>query len=131
MASVTTVIGSPFYRMERIDGYVPGRDLPPELSLTRDQATTLSTDVVGAGLQWLYAGQGYFGRQLRRWCERYRSMPTHNDARGRVESRLPRHSSRQREFLYDVKDFGLGQLNRTCDLLVRKRQRDGRGRLGR
>ena len=35
------VLGAPFYVMERIDGIIPRRDLPPEVSLTEEQTRTL------------------------------------------------------------------------------------------
>lgn len=79
----TSVIGSPFYVMERIDGIIPGKEWPAGLSITREQARTLSTnavnllidlhsvDPVGVGLQWLYKGEGYVARQFRGLSQRY------------------------------------------------------------
>jgi aminoglycoside phosphotransferase (APT) family kinase protein len=40
------VIGTPFYLMERLDGIVPRKDLPPTLTLTQAQVPTMCTNII-------------------------------------------------------------------------------------
>ena len=79
------VIGSQFYVMERIEGIILRRDVPPELGMTRHDVTTLcrtaidalvalhDVDVEAAGLAGL---EGYVRRQVEGWCGRYRRART-------------------------------------------------------
>ena len=82
------VIGSPFYVMERIEGTILRRDVPPELGLDRDAVARLcrnavdtlvalhDVDVHAAGLTALDRGEGYVRRQVEGWCGRYRLART-------------------------------------------------------
>jgi aminoglycoside phosphotransferase (APT) family kinase protein len=82
------VVGSDFYVMERLDGTILRRDLPPELGLDRDGVATLcgnaidvlvslhSVDVEAAGLSALDRGDGYVARQVGGWSERFRRART-------------------------------------------------------
>jgi len=90
-----SVIGCDFYVMERIEGIILRKNLPPGLSLDRDQAATLcrnaidrlielhSVDIEAAGLDRLAKGAGYNRRQIEGWSERYRRAKTWNVLPGR------------------------------------------------
>lgn len=83
-----SVIGSDFYVMERLEGTILRKDLPPELRM--DVATTRrlsetavdalvdlhSVDVEAAGLGELDRGEGYVRRQVEGWSARYRAART-------------------------------------------------------
>ena len=78
-----TVIGAPFYVVERIRGIIIRRDFPPELeavpSLVRAQQVTLievlarlhRLDYQSLGLADLGRAEGYAVRQVRGWTERF------------------------------------------------------------
>ena len=82
------VIGSQFYVMERLEGTILRRDVPPELGLDRDGVAALcrtaidtlvalhDVDVEAAGLAELDRGDGYVRRQVEGWCGRYRRART-------------------------------------------------------
>ncbi|HYJ26604.1 MAG TPA: phosphotransferase family protein [Nocardioides sp.] len=82
------VIGSQFYVMERLDGTILRRNVPPELGLGPDGIATLcraavdtlvalhDVDVESAGLAALDRGDGYVHRQVEGWCGRYRRART-------------------------------------------------------
>jgi aminoglycoside phosphotransferase (APT) family kinase protein len=82
------VVGSQFYVMERIEGTILRRDVPPELGLDRGAVAALcrtavdtlvalhDVDVEAAGLAGLDRGDGYVGRQVEGWCGRYRRART-------------------------------------------------------
>lgn len=82
-----TVIGSPFYVMERLVGTILRQDIPPGL-LTEAEVQRLCTnaldtlielhgvDVEAAGLGDLGRGPGYVARQVGGWSERYRRART-------------------------------------------------------
>jgi len=84
------VIGSEFYVMERVDGTILRRDLPPGLTMSPDQARTLCTrfvdvlvelhgvDPSAAGLDELGRGSGYVARQVGGWSDRFRRARTDN-----------------------------------------------------
>ncbi len=78
------VIGAPFYLMERVRGVIlrgnrapEGLDLGPELmrslscALVDDLASLHAIDVVATGLASLGHPEGYVGRQVKGWTERY------------------------------------------------------------
>ena len=83
-----SVVGSDFYVMERVEGTILGRDLPPGLDLSEQQVRGLCTSVLDrlvelhsvdaekAGLGDLGKGQGYVGRQVLGWSERFRRART-------------------------------------------------------
>ncbi len=84
-----SVLGSPFYVMERIRGIIPRRDLPAGLKFTAQTARRLSEsfvdnlarlhslDYAAIGLADLGKPQGYVERQVRGWTERYYGSKTH------------------------------------------------------
>lgn len=84
------VLGDDFYVMERIPGTILRRDPPADLSLTAEDARTLSeatadtlielhkVDVDKAGLTSLGRGPGYVHRQISGWSDRYRAAQTEN-----------------------------------------------------
>ncbi|MFD4428288.1 phosphotransferase family protein [Nocardia sp. NPDC058497] len=85
-----SVLGAPFYLMERLDGLIPRKELPPGLALTTPQVRTLCTNVLdvlvdlhtidpaAAGLDWMSKGPGYVARQVSGWSDRYRRARTRN-----------------------------------------------------
>ncbi|WP_310961856.1 phosphotransferase family protein [Nocardioides terrisoli] len=82
------VIGSEFYVMERLDGIIPRRDLPPEVQLTETEVRRLCTDaldtlirlhrvdVSAPDLAALGKGTGYVARQVAGWSTRWRQAVT-------------------------------------------------------
>jgi aminoglycoside phosphotransferase (APT) family kinase protein len=84
----SSIIGSPFYVMERIKGIILRKEFPPGLSLTREQAGRLceklldlhlelhSIDYRKIGLENFGKPEGYVERQLSGWTERYRAART-------------------------------------------------------
>ncbi len=83
-----SVIGSPFYVMERLVGTILRRDIPPDLGMTPDDVGRLCraaidtlvdlhrVDVQAAGLAPLGKGPGYVARQVGGWSARYRQART-------------------------------------------------------
>ena len=83
-----SVVGSDFYLMERIEGTILGRDLPPGTDLSEEQVRRLCTGVLDrlvelhavdaekAGLGDLGKGRGYVARQVAGWSERFRRART-------------------------------------------------------
>jgi aminoglycoside phosphotransferase (APT) family kinase protein len=83
-----SIIGSPFYVMERLHGIILRKDLPPSLSLTPQQARQLcealidvhvelhSIDYAQVGLQDFGRPSGYVERQVKGWIQRYRAART-------------------------------------------------------
>jgi aminoglycoside phosphotransferase (APT) family kinase protein len=84
------VIGTPFYVMQRLDGLIARKNMPPELSLDRHQTSALcrnvidllvqlhAVDVGSTGLSDLGKGEGYVRRQVDGWSQRYRRARTWN-----------------------------------------------------
>jgi len=85
-----SVIGSEFYVMERLDGTILRRDLPPGLELSGDETRRLclrvldvlvqlhQVDPAATGLSEIGRGHGYVGRQVAGWSDRYRKARTDN-----------------------------------------------------
>jgi len=83
-----SVIGCPFYLMERLRGVVLRRELPPGLTYTIDQARSLcrrlievhqelhAVDYKKIGLENFGKPQGYVRRQVEGWSKRYRAART-------------------------------------------------------
>jgi aminoglycoside phosphotransferase (APT) family kinase protein len=83
-----SVIGLPFYVMQRVDGIIPRRDFPPEVQLSPEQVRALCTnaldvlvdlhevDVDATPLASMNKGAGYVGRQVSGWSTRYRDART-------------------------------------------------------
>jgi aminoglycoside phosphotransferase (APT) family kinase protein len=80
------LLGTPFFVMEYLEGRIAGRRMPEEVS--PEQARTLcrnlvdlhadlhAIDLVETGLESLGKPEGYVGRQIRGWSERYRAART-------------------------------------------------------
>jgi len=85
-----SVLGSPFYLMERIQGIILRRDPPNALVNTPDTGRQLSEafvenlarlhglDYSAIGLADLGKPQGYLDRQVKGWIERYHASRTHD-----------------------------------------------------
>ena len=83
-----SVMGCPFYVMERIEGIILRRDLPPGLFTSPSQLRRLfkrfvrvlhelhAVDYQKVGLADLGKPEGYVGRQVRGWSKRYRAART-------------------------------------------------------
>jgi len=83
-----SIIGSPFYVMERLRGIILRRDLPPGLSFTSQQARKLCENLVDiqidlhsidyreVGLENFGKPKGYVERQVKGWTGRYRTART-------------------------------------------------------
>jgi aminoglycoside phosphotransferase (APT) family kinase protein len=79
----TQVLGCEFYVMERMRGIILRQDLPPGMQLDEAQTRALCLSVIdrlialhmvdhaAAGLSYLGKGEGYVGRQIHGWCDRY------------------------------------------------------------
>ena len=84
-----SVLGAPFYVMERVRGLILRRNLPDGLTLPHETARKLSEsfidnlaalhglDYTALGLGELGKPQGYLERQVRGWMERYQGSKTH------------------------------------------------------
>jgi len=85
-----SVLGSPFYLMERIRGIIIRRDPPTGLPFTAETARRVSQsfvdnlsrlhglDYTAIGLDALGKPQGYLARQVNGWIERYYGSQTHD-----------------------------------------------------
>src|ERR1700686_4571521 len=85
-----SVLGSPFYLMERVQGIILRRDPPEGLVTNAETACQLSEafvdnlarlhglDYTAIGLADLGKPQGYLDRQVKGWIERYRGSRTHD-----------------------------------------------------
>jgi aminoglycoside phosphotransferase (APT) family kinase protein len=83
-----SVIGSQFYVMQRVDGIIPRRDLPPGVELSEAETRTLCTnaldvlidlhrvDVDATSLAEMNKGDGYVQRQVSGWSTRFRNART-------------------------------------------------------
>ena len=83
-----SVIGAPFYVMERVQGVILRREPPPGFDLSPQRMRTLSqafidnlvdihsVDVEAAGLSQLGRPEGYVRRQITGWVERYQNART-------------------------------------------------------
>ncbi|HEU4413707.1 MAG TPA: phosphotransferase family protein [Candidatus Angelobacter sp.] len=84
-----SILGAPFYVMERVRGVILRRNLPPELDLKPETARRLSESFIdnlaalhnlnytALGLADLGKPHGYLERQVRGWSERYQGSKTH------------------------------------------------------
>jgi aminoglycoside phosphotransferase (APT) family kinase protein len=85
-----SILGSPFYLMERIPGIILRKDPPDVRSFTPDTARRLSESFIdnlarlhvldyrAIGLGDLGKPQGYLQRQVHGWIERYHASRTHD-----------------------------------------------------
>jgi aminoglycoside phosphotransferase (APT) family kinase protein len=105
-----SVLGAPFYVMERVRGLILRRNLPPGLELPAETARKLSEsfidqlaalhmlDYAALGLGDLGKPQGYLERQVRGWIERYYGSKTHELPEVEplstwLRQRMPQHSA--------------------------------------
>jgi aminoglycoside phosphotransferase (APT) family kinase protein len=84
-----SILGAPFYVMERVHGIVLRRELPAGIEITPEIAHRLSEsfidnlaalhklDYTALGLADLGKPQGYMERQVKGWTERYYGSKTH------------------------------------------------------
>jgi len=84
-----SVLGAPFYIMERVGGIILRRDPPAGLELSSQQVERLGQafiqdlaalhrlDYASVGLADLGKPQGYVARQVKGWIERYHGSRTH------------------------------------------------------
>ncbi len=90
------VAGSPFYVMRRVEGIIPRKNFPPELTLSAAQTRAIClnfldalirlhlVDVSHPSLQRFHRGQGYVRRQVEGWSERFEKAHTWNVPRARA-----------------------------------------------
>lgn len=83
-----SIMGCPFYIMERLKGIILRKELPDGMSLNPEQAKTLSRNLVSvltklhsvdfkkAGLSEFGKPEGYVKRQVEGWSGRYRDAKT-------------------------------------------------------
>ncbi|SLM28402.1 conserved hypothetical protein; putative phosphotransferase [Desulfamplus magnetovallimortis] len=83
-----SIIGAPFYVMEKFSGIILRRELPDGLVFSREDAKQLccnlidlhleihSIDVKSSGLDFIGKPEGYIGRQVEGWAKRYRNAKT-------------------------------------------------------
>lgn len=83
-----SIMGCPFYVMERIEGIILRKDLPKGLTYTPDEARRLcenlidvhlelhSIDYKKIGMDGFGKPEGYVKRQVQGWSERYRNAKT-------------------------------------------------------
>jgi aminoglycoside phosphotransferase (APT) family kinase protein len=84
-----SIIGAPFYLMQPVHGIILRRRLPQGLDFSAEKARNLGAsfianlvrlqrvDYAAAGLSDLGKPEGYLGRQVRGWTERYYGSKTH------------------------------------------------------
>ncbi|MCD6533131.1 MAG: phosphotransferase family protein [Deltaproteobacteria bacterium] len=84
----TSIIGCPFFVMEKLSGIILRKDLPPELNFSKEQSRNLclnltnlqadihAIDVKGNGLDFIGKPTGYVQRQVEGWSQRYRKAKT-------------------------------------------------------
>ncbi len=85
-----SVLGAPFYVMERVPGVVCGLPVPPEIGTTPERLDALgeafvstfvklhSVDVAASGLDEFWRGPGYVARQVAQWTDRFEKVRTWN-----------------------------------------------------
>jgi aminoglycoside phosphotransferase (APT) family kinase protein len=84
----TSIIGSPFFIMDKLSGIILRKDIPGELAFSEAQAKQLcmnfidlladihGIDVKKAGLDYIGKPTGYVKRQIEGWSKRYRKAKT-------------------------------------------------------
>ena len=118
-----TLIGTEFFIMARVDGYIPRRNLPREVQLDPTGVRRLclsaldalidlhEVDHQAAGLSGLAKGSGYVQRQLDGWSERYRKARTWNVGKGeKVMAWLQAHRPDVEQICLTHNDFRFDNL---------------------
>jgi aminoglycoside phosphotransferase (APT) family kinase protein len=113
-------LGAPFYLMERLQGIILRKDLPPGLDLGPSQVQKLHTNLIdalaelhgldheAAGLGDLGKPEGYVERQVTGWSKRYEAAKTDEiDAAPRVAAWLQEHRPPERGAALIHNDFKL------------------------
>ena len=89
-----SVIGADFYVMQRLDGIIPRKNLPPGMAMAPEQVRSMCLNVLdtlvalhqvdhrAAGLEGIGKGAGYARRQVEGWSRRYSDARTWNVPRG-------------------------------------------------
>jgi aminoglycoside phosphotransferase (APT) family kinase protein len=87
----SSILGTPFYLMERLEGYVSADSALPDLNpptrrtIYSDAARILAQlhqfDWRAAGLTDFGKSSGYYTRQVRRWARQWEATKTRDDAR--------------------------------------------------
>jgi len=107
----TSVIGAPFYVMERIEGIILRKDLPPGILSEPSQLRRLyerfvevlnalhSVDYARIGLADLGKPEGYVTRQVQGWIRRYRAartpdVPDFESVMGWLQEKMPPESQK-------------------------------------
>lgn len=121
--SDTSIIGTDFYVMERIEGIIPRKNLPGDLQLSSEQVRALCTEMldqlialhqvnyVEAGLDSLGKGSGYIERQVEGWIRRYDQAKTWNVTHAKQIKRwLREHQPRQENLCITHNDFRFDNL---------------------
>jgi aminoglycoside phosphotransferase (APT) family kinase protein len=84
----TSIIGSPFFIMDKLSGIILRKNMPKELAFSKKQAKQLCTnlidqlakihgiDVKKAGLDFIGKPDGYVQRQVEGWSKRYKKAKT-------------------------------------------------------
>ncbi|NND60620.1 MAG: phosphotransferase family protein [Gammaproteobacteria bacterium] len=98
------ILDSDFYVMEKLQGLIPRKRMPPQVRLEPEQYRSLchslldtllalhGIDYAAEGLDTLATGAGYTERQITGWTRRYRDARTWNVPRARrVMNWLERH----------------------------------------
>ncbi|HEX9352568.1 MAG TPA: phosphotransferase family protein [Streptosporangiaceae bacterium] len=106
LAGADSMLGVPFYLMERVVGHVCRNQLPPGYGATTDGRAAIgqalietlarlhSTDPAAAGLADFGRGAHFMERQLRRWSQQWDSsktadLPALDALRGQLAAALP------------------------------------------
>ncbi|WP_462252364.1 phosphotransferase family protein [Ekhidna sp.] len=104
------VLGSTFYLMDRLEGMIPRKNLPKEVSWNKDLTQALcysfwdkmielhQVDYLKEGLDTLGKGEGYVERQITGWNKRYADAKTWNVPAGRkvmkwLEENMPKEEN--------------------------------------
>ncbi|WP_298445178.1 phosphotransferase family protein [uncultured Ferrimonas sp.] len=92
----TAVMDSDFYLMDKVEGFIPRRNLPKSLALSSGQTRALcqsaidtlvqlhQVDIHATGLAAIGKGEGYIERQILGWNKRYRNAKTWNVGSGKT-----------------------------------------------
>lgn len=116
-----TVIGTPFYLMQRLDGRVfhectlPGVSATDRRAMYRSMAQTLASlhnvDPLAVGLGDFGRHDGYLSRQIARWSKQWQMSKTQDDANfEHLAEWLPRHVPAGEHLSVVHGDFRIGNL---------------------
>lgn len=107
----TSLIGTDFYVMERVEGIIPRKNMPRDLELSEAQVRTLCTNMldqlialhkvnyIEAGLDAIGKGEGYIDRQVSGWNQRYSKAKTWNVPSGKKIMQWLEDNKPQQEML--------------------------------